>query len=79
MAHSDTENRDSFGTGNLLRQAVDVPDRAFNSHRKTSGVGTASYETNLTAPKEALACSRGPGDTHSSAQFPPCSPEMVVG
>ena len=50
MDHPDTETKDPFGTEDLLNQAVHVPDRTFDSHRKTGGIGTASYETYPIAP-----------------------------
>ena len=73
------ENRPCFLTGDLFCQAVHVPDMAFDSHRKTSGFGMASYETHSMALKETLACPGSPGEVHSSAKISPFSPQVVVG
>ena len=73
-----TENK-PLGTGDLLGQAVHVPNRASNSHRKTSGVGTFAHEAYPMAFKEALACPRGPGKGHSLTKVSLCSSEVVVG
>ena len=61
MDHSDTETRVPSGTGDLLHQAIHVSDWTFDSHRKTSGIGTASYETHPMARPGAL------GETHSAS------------
>ena len=74
-----TEDQPSFGTGDLLGQAVHVPNRTFNSHRKASGVGRLTHEAYSMAFKEALACPGSPGKDHSPAQVSPCSSEVVVG
>ena len=58
MDSSVTEDLSSFGTGDLLGQAVHVPNRTSNSHRKASGVRTLTYEAYSMAFKEALACPR---------------------
>ena len=73
------ENQSSFGTGDLLDQAVHVLNRTSDSHRKASGVGTPAYEAYSVAFKEALACPRSPGKDHSPAKVSPSSSEVVVG
>ena len=72
------KNQSSFGTGDLLGQAVHVPNRTFDSHRKASGIGTPAHEAYSMAFKEALACPRSPGKDHSPAKVSPCSSEVVV-
>ena len=78
MVSFGAEARDALGTRDLHCQAVHVPDRAVDSHRETGGVGTLTYEINSMASIETLACPRGLGETHSTAQVPPCPPEVVA-
>ena len=56
LALPDSENKDPHGPGNLLRQAVHVPDRALDSHRKAGHFGMSSYEGHSVAPQKSLAC-----------------------
>ena len=77
MAQSDTQNRDTLGTGDL-HQIVLIPDWPLNSDIETSVVWTASYKTHPLAPKEALACTGGLRNAYSSDQVSPCSPKLVV-
>ena len=79
MDSSVTENQPSFGTGDLLGQAVHVPNRTSDSHRKASGVETLVHEAYSMAFKEASGCPRSPGKDHSPVKVSPCSSEVVVG
>ena len=44
MANTDTENTDFRGIKDLLSQAVHVPNRPVDSHRKVGSVRPASYD-----------------------------------
>ena len=74
-----TENKPSLGTGDLLGLAFHVPNRAPNSDRKTSGVGTFAHEAYPMALEETLACPRGLGKGHSLTKVSSCSSAVVVG
>ena len=74
-----TETQPSVGTRDLLGQAVHAPNRASDSHTKTGGVGTTSYETHSLAFKETLACPGSRGKAHSPAKVSPRSSAVVVG
>ena len=73
---SSITDQPSVGTRDLLCQAVHVPNRTSDSHRKTGGVGTTSYETHSMAFKETLAC---PGSPGKAAKILTCSSALVVG
>ena len=79
MASPDSQNIDPHGPEDLLSQAVFVPTRTVDSHRKAINFGPSSHETHSVAPEEPLACSRNLGEDHSSAKVSPSLSELVAG
>ena len=75
----DSENQFPLGTGDLLSQAVHVPNWTSDSHGKTGGVGTPSHETYPVAFKEVLACPGNSREDDSPSKVSQCSLKVVVG
>ena len=76
---SNSENQPSFGTGDLLSQAVYVPHWSSDSHGKTGGVGTPAHEAYPMAFKEVLARPGISREGDSPPKVSPCPPKVVVG
>ena len=79
VEESISEAQPSPGTGMLHSQAVHVFNRPSDSNRKTSSIGTATYEAHSMAPEKALACPGISGKGHSNSFISPCTSKVVVG
>ena len=77
--HLKAENSDPQREQHLLGQAVHVPDRAVDGHGETCPVRLSSHEASSVAPEKSLACARGFGENHSSAQITPSPSGLVAG
>ena len=73
-----SKDQPSLGSGDLLGQAIHVPNRPSNGHRETGCLGTVTHETHPMASEEALACPRTSGEDHSHSLVSPCSSKVVV-
>ena len=67
----------SVSTG-LSGPAVYVPDRPFNSHRKTGSPRSTTHETYTVAPQKQLAGTRISRKDYPSTKIPTPSPTMVA-
>ena len=67
----------SVSTG-LSGPAVYVPDRPFNSHRKTGSPRPTTHETYTVAPQKQLAGTRISRKDYPSTKIPTPSPTMVA-
>ena len=73
-----SKDQPSLGPGDLLGQAIHVPNRPSNGHRETGCLGTFAHVTHPVAPEEALAYPRTSGEDHSHSLISPCSSKVVV-
>ena len=76
--HPKAENSDRQREQRLPGQAVYVPDNSPDGQREAGPVGASSHEASSVAPVKPLACARGLGECHPSAQVPPSSSRLVV-
>ena len=65
-------------TSDLLRQEINVSDRASYSNRKTGAPRQTSYETCSVAPQETLEDSRIIGKGDSSSKDSPSAPTIEI-
>ena len=78
---ADPQNKDSdiVSPTGLSGQAVHVPDRSVNSHRKASSPRQTTYETHTMAYQKQLESTRITRKGHSNTQILAPPPTMVVG
>ena len=78
---ADPQNKDSdiVSPTGLSGQAVHVPDRSVNSHRKASSPRQTTYETHTMASQKQLESTRITRKGHSNTQILAPPPTVVVG